>query len=133
LERLRPRSAPFRAVAIEAAAATGNAAGARALLDTSPLDEPLPPALYALVFAAESEGREGVEELVQILRREPTGAHARWLTIALRWADRIDELPTVLAALDRPVDEAVIGDAAAAAEAIGSHAVAREVRALLAG
>ncbi|MEZ5244618.1 MAG: site-2 protease family protein [Acidimicrobiales bacterium] len=130
LADLRPQSAAFRAVAIETAAATGDAAGARRLLDSAPIDEPLSPGLYALVFAAESQGRDGIGELVEILRREPTARHARWLAIALRWGGRLDDLPTILASLAGRLDGTVLDEAATVAAGLGNPAVAEAVRAL---
>jgi len=127
---LQPQSAPLRAVAIETAAATGNAEGARELLDSSPAEESLPPGLYALVFAAESEGRDGVDELVEIMRREPVGRHARWLAIALRWGDRLGDLAPILGSFEAPLDSEVLDDAAAVADGLGNPTAAREVRAL---
>ena len=132
LDDLRPHSSSFRAVAIETAAATGDAAGARHLLDRSPGDEPLPPGLYALVFAAESGGRDGIGELIEILRREPVGRHARWLAIALRWGGRLEDLASILMSL-RPLEPVVIEEAAATAEALGDPAAARDARALIPG
>lgn len=132
LEDLRPHSSSIRAVAIETAAATGDAAGARHLLDRSPGDEPLPPGLYALVFAAESGGRDGTGELVEILRREPVGRHARWLAIALRWGGRLNDLASILMSV-RPLEPAVIEEAAATAEALGDTAAARDARSLIPG
>ena len=126
---LRPHSSPFRAVAIETAAATGDAAGARLLLDSSPAEEPLPPGLYALVFAAESAGRDGTSELSEIFRREPVGRHARWLAIALCWGDRLGELAPILGSVGR-VDSAVLAEAAAVAEGLGNPAAAQDVRSL---
>lgn len=130
LAELRPQSSPFRAVAIEAAVATGDAGTARHLLDDSPDNEPLPPGLYALVFAAESAGRDGVAELIEIFGREPTARHARWLAIALRWADRLDDVVPVLAAAGPHLDPAVLADAAAVADGFGHPGTALAVRAL---
>lgn len=130
LVELRPHSAPLRAVAIETAAATGDAAAARHLLDRSPDDEQLAPGLYALVFAAESDGRDGVPELAEIFRREPSAPHGRWLAIALRWANRLDDLAPILASVGDAADPAVFGEAAAVAEGFGNRTVALDVRAL---
>jgi hypothetical protein len=117
-------------VAIEAAVATGDAAAARHLLDGSPADEPLAPGLYALVFAAESRGHDGAPELAEIFRREPSALHARWLAIALRWAERLDDLASILASAGERIEPGALSDAAAVAEGFGDHTAARDVRAL---
>jgi hypothetical protein len=54
--------------------------------------EPLSPAAYALTFVVESGGVDGVNELIEIFRREPTTLHARWLTVALFRAGRLAEV-----------------------------------------
>ena len=129
LDELRPHSAPFRAVAIETAAAIGNAHSARDLLQTSPDDEAVPPGLYALVFAIESEGRDGVNELLEIFRREPEGRHVRWLALALRSAGRLGEFPTAISSAG-VIDSVLLAEAASVAEALGDPSTAQQVRAL---
>ena len=84
------------------------------------------------MFAAESGGRDGIGELVEILRREPMGRHARWLAIALRWGGRLEHLASILMSL-LPLEPAVIEEAAATAEALGDPAAARDARALIPG
>ena len=69
-------------------------------------------------------------ELVELLRREPVGMHARWLAIALRWAGRLPELAPILASLDLDPQSAVLIEAAAVAEGFGDLVAARDVRAL---
>ncbi|MEQ8839463.1 MAG: site-2 protease family protein [Acidimicrobiales bacterium] len=129
LDELRPDSAPFRAVAIETAAATGNTSGARDLLQSSPEGEALPPGLYALVFAIESDGHDGVTELLEIFHREPVARHARWLALALRSAGRLDELASVMRATGVD-DPDILSEAASVADALGHPSTARQVRSL---
>jgi hypothetical protein len=100
------------------------------MLDASPADESLSPGLYALVFAAESHGRDGVAELVEILRREPVARHARWLAIALRWGGRLDDLPAILSSVGGRLDVEVLDEAAAVADGLGNPTAARNIRAL---
>lgn len=128
LHELRPRSAGFRAAAIETAAATRNASAARRLLDAAG-DEPLPPGAYALVFAVESDGRDGVGELVEIFRREPTPMHARWVGVGLYLGGRLASLPDVLGSAPGPLVPAVVDEAAAVADGLGAPGVADAVRA----
>ena len=130
LARLRPHAAGVRTAAIETAVATGNAAAARTLLDRAEPGEQLSPAMYALVFAAESNGRDGVGEMVEIYRREPTAHHARWMAVALHRAGRLDDLAPMLSSAVVPVDRAVIAEAARAAENLGHPAAAAAVRAV---
>ncbi|MEM7139897.1 MAG: site-2 protease family protein [Actinomycetota bacterium] len=92
---LHPRNGPFRLALIETAAAVDSPAVARLMLD-APGDQ-LPPGAYALTFLAESGGSQGVEEMIDIFRRDPSEAHARWVTIALHRAGRAAELPTLIA------------------------------------
>lgn len=131
LAQIGPASAGLRAVAIETAAATGNASAARSLLDDASPTEPVAPGLFALVFAVESAGRDGVAELIEILGREPTAVHARWLAVALDRGGRLAQLPAHLQLVDGRATPDVINEAAAAAENLGDPTTAAGVRSLL--
>lgn len=128
---LGPVGSGLRAVAIETAAATGNASAARSLLDGSAPTDALAPGLYALVFAAESAGRDGVRELGEIFSREPTAVHARWLAVALDRGGQLSQLPAHLRTAGANATPAVIGEAAAAAENLGDPATAAVVRTMI--
>jgi stage IV sporulation protein FB len=88
--QLGPRGPAFKVVAVEAAAAAGDARGARQLMDD--LQGQLPPALYALVDVVETAGLHGLDELGEIFARDPLPAQARWLVLGLHRAGRMDDL-----------------------------------------
>ena len=121
------RQVAVKVAAIESAAASGDAAAARWMLDGLP--GAVPPALHALVHVAETGGAQGVAELEEIFRREPDRLHARWLAFGLLEAGRLHEVVDELHRLPpvarrRDIVEAVAG----VAEWAGSDAVAHAAR-----
>lgn len=123
--RHAPENEAIRLAVIETAAAAGDAATARAMLDAP--GRSLPPAAYALTFAVESDGRDGVGELVAIFEREPSEEHGRWLTIAMIRSGRSDELRQIASRVDADLGESL----ARTAELLGNPTEAAAIRASL--
>lgn len=129
---LGPSGVAFKLVAIETAAAAGDARAAEALLDRMPGQ--VPPALYALVTVVGTAGLEGLEELDEIFERVPDPYHGRWLGLALHRAGRIDELLPRVHAIASPRRSAdMVSAVADVADWAGRGDVAAGLRSLPVG